>query len=82
MNVAAGLRAIGIAFAICLVAAPLAIAVTIGLMPLWSWIESKFAIESIGHSGPAEWCYLATYTVILGCAVLIRLALRHRSGTS
>ena len=80
MNMAKGLRAIGAALAICLIAAPIAFAATIGLLPLWSWVESRFAIESIGHSGPAEWCYLASYIVILTGAAAIWLTLRRRFG--
>lgn len=79
MNVAKGLRAISLAFAICLIGAPIAFAATIGLLPLWSWVESRFAIESLGHSGPAMWCYLASYAFILICAAVIWLALRRRS---
>jgi len=73
------LRGVGILCAICLIAAPIAFAVTIALIPLWSWIESRFAIESLGHSGPAEWCYLASYTIILTCAAIIWLVIRRRS---
>jgi len=80
MNVANRMRAAAFAFAICLIAAPVAFAGTIGLLPFWSWIEAKFAIESIGHSGPAEWCYVATYVFILSCAVVIRLTFKHRCG--
>jgi hypothetical protein len=80
MNPVKGLRAAGITFATFLIAAPLAFAVTIRLLPLWSWIEAKFAVESVGHSGPAGWCYLAVYIFILGCAGLICLILSHRSG--
>ena len=80
MKVVRGLRAIGVALAICLIAAPIAFAVTIGLLPFWSWIESKFAIESIGHSGPAAWCYLVSYIVILAGAAFIWLTLRRRPG--
>ena len=82
MNAAKALRAAGIALAICLIAAPVAFVATIWLLPLWSWIEANFSIESIGHSGPAGWCYLAVYILILGCTVIIRLAFSHRSGTS
>ena len=33
------------------------------LLPLWRWVEGATGIESIGHSGPAGWCYLATAAV-------------------
>ena len=44
---------------------PLAVILTVVLSPLWSWIEATFAIESVGHSGPAEWCYALTYLVLV-----------------
>ena len=71
MNMANRLRGVGIALAICLISIPIAIVVTIALLPFWSWIESMFEIESIGHSGPAGWCYLVCYSIILINASLI-----------
>ena len=79
VNMTNRLRGVGMAFAICLISAPIAIAVTIALVPLWSWIESMFEIESIGHSGPAEWCYLASYVTILTCASMVWWAIRPRA---
>ena len=40
---------------------PVAAVVAFFLTPLWSWIELTYQIESIGHSGPAEWCFVAVY---------------------
>jgi hypothetical protein len=37
--------------------------------PLWSWIEASFGIESIGHSGPADWCFVAVYALLVGLVV-------------
>jgi hypothetical protein len=79
LNMAKRLRGVGIAFAICFITAPIAIILTIALIPFWSWIESKFKIESIGHSGPAEWCYVVCYIIILACASLIWWAIRRRA---
>jgi hypothetical protein len=45
-------------------ALPLAIIVTFLSSPFWGWIETKTGIESLGHSGPAEWCFIAVYSVI------------------
>ncbi len=78
MNMANRLRDVGIAFAIFLISAPIAIVVTIALLPFWSWIESMSEIESIGHSGPAEWCYLVSYSIILICAFLFWWVIRRR----
>ena len=78
MNTAKILRGIGITIAICLISAPIAFAVTIALLPLWSWIEATFKIESVGHSGPAEWCYWTIYIIILICTGLLYRALRRK----
>ena len=76
MNSTIRLRVAGLAFAVCLISAPIAIAVTITLLPFWSWVESISEIESVGHSGPAEWCYLMSYIIILAWIFLIRWAIR------
>jgi len=50
------------------VAVPVAIVLTIASLPLWSWIEATAGIESVGHSGPADWCYGVTLGVVF-CTV-------------
>jgi len=42
---------------------PLGVVVTWLLLPLWRWLEATLHVEAIGHSGPAEWCYVVTMTV-------------------
>ena len=61
------------------VAAPLSIVITILLFPLWSWIEASTGIESVGHSGPAEWCYATVFVVLAGSAVVVILNRRERA---
>ena len=56
--------------AIFFFAAPLSIVATILLFPFWSWFEATTGIESVGHSGPAEWCYLAAFLILLALATL------------
>jgi hypothetical protein len=51
---------------------------TLLLLPLWRWVEATTGIESIGHSGPAGWCYLATSGVLLACWALVRVRLMRR----
>ncbi len=48
-----------------LVAVPVAIVLTILLSPFWNWFETASGIESFGHSGPSEWCYLVIYIPLL-----------------
>jgi hypothetical protein len=71
------LRLTLIALAILAGCLPIAFIVTFLLAPLWSWIEATYGIESMGHSGPADWCFYAVYGV-LGTAVFafIRVYLR------
>ncbi|WP_066261803.1 hypothetical protein [Hydrogenophaga flava] len=55
--------------------APIAIAITVLVWPFWGWFESTSGVEALGHSGPASWCYLTTYAVLIG----LLLTLRRRS---
>ena len=50
--------------AVLLVCVPLSLLVTFMLLPLWSWLEASYKIESVGHSGPAEWCYVLVYGIL------------------
>jgi hypothetical protein len=62
-----------------LIAAPLSILATFLLVPFWSWLEATTGIESIGHSGPAGWCYVAIFLLLVaGAALVLRLRSRGR----
>lgn len=65
--------------AAALLVAPLSFAVTIMLFPLFRWFEAYSGIESVGHSGPADWCYYLVYLVFL---LGVLLALRGISRAS
>ena len=43
---------------------PLGLAVIFMLLPLCSLLEASHGIESVGHSGPAQWCYVAVYAIL------------------
>ena len=55
---------------IVVLALPVAFVLTMMLAPVWSAIERRWGIESLGHSGPATWCYALVFV----CAVLVSLA--------
>lgn len=58
---------------------------TILLFPFWSWLESFSRIESVGHSGPASWCYLIVFLfflVVSAAAVVLRTRSRRRQKIS
>ena len=68
------LRRVAFWVALTLVLAPVAVVLTVLLQPAWDWFESATGIESLGHSGPAEWCYLVMYVALLGLAAALRRA--------
>lgn len=59
--------------------APIAIAITVLVWPFWGWFESVTGVEALGHSGPATWCYLATYAALLGLLVVLRRHFAQRA---
>lgn len=65
------LKYIGVTLIILLVALPVAGMITIITHPFWLWFEETSGIESYGHSGPAEWCYLVVYLMLISCAAYI-----------
>jgi hypothetical protein len=50
---------------------PIAFVGTILLSPLWSWIEKTYGIESMGHSGPSDWCFYVVYGVLSAVAMTV-----------
>lgn len=72
------LRNLLLALAIAASTAPVAFFATFLLMPLWSAIESSTGIESVGHSGPAGWCFLAMWATMF-CVAIGGLQLVRRS---
>lgn len=63
------------ALSILVIAASLSIMATILLLPLWSWVEASMGIESVGHSGPAGWCYAAVFLILTGAVAPV--CIRH-----
>jgi hypothetical protein len=62
-------------------AVPLSIVTTILLFPAWSWLEASTGIESVGHSGPAEWCYAVVFLVLaMSAALVVFVRERTRDG--
>jgi hypothetical protein len=62
-------RRIRIAFGALVIVAlslPVAFFATFLLLPLWRWIEASFGLEIVGHSGPAEWCFLLVFALTAG----------------
>lgn len=66
-------RALLTLLAICLVSVPLGAVATILLLPFWSWFEATTGIESVGHSGPAGWCYFAVFVIFVAVAAVVSM---------
>lgn len=71
-------RRITVVLVTALIAVPPSVMATIVLVPLWRWFERVAGIESIGHSGPAGWCYVFVYAVM--AAALARRSLKAGGG--
>jgi hypothetical protein len=76
----AATRWLVISVGVLVVGLPVAIVATLLLLPFWSWLETRSGIESVGHSGPAEWCYLTTYVFIVTCGLAALWKRTRRSG--
>ena len=70
-----GLAMIGV---IVLLGVPVTFFATIALLPLWSEIERRYGIESVGHSGPADWCFWLVFVIYLGVALAVARPFRLR----
>jgi hypothetical protein len=76
-------RTLLIASSILLLWLPIAFLLTLMLLPLWSWVEATTGIESLGHSGPAVWCFLAVYGLsVAGSLAALLLVQRSRRRAS
>jgi hypothetical protein len=71
MEVKKQLNKVGIITIIVVVCIPLAIVATLVTSSFWAWFETTFKIESYGHSGPAEWCYLASYVILITICISV-----------
>ena len=57
-------RIVAVVIAIPIVCAPLAFLLTVLCAPLWERFEAATSIQSYGHHGPVEWCYVVTFAVL------------------
>jgi hypothetical protein len=69
---------VGWALGLLLAGVPLAGSTTLLLLPLWRWVEGRLAIEAVGHSGPADWCFEVVYAVWLGLGAILWFRRRSR----
>jgi hypothetical protein len=68
-----------VALTILIISMPPAFMLTIALLPLWSRVEATYGIESVGHSGPADWCFELTYVFVVAVVGASFAAVTRRS---
>lgn len=50
---------------------PVSFYLTTVLLPVWSEIERRWGIESVGHSGPAGWCFVAVFASVVTISLTV-----------
>jgi len=81
MKISSRIKLVVIILVLFITCIPLAFIITVISSPIWLWIEKTFSIESVGHSGPAEWCYLTVYLFLISASGLIWLKIGKRKTT-
>ena len=71
-------RALVPMLAVVLISAPVGVVLTLLLLPFWSWLEESYAVESVGHSGPAEWRYMTVDVLLVATGGLVVALSRRR----
>lgn len=66
-----GSKRTGIALVILTVCAPIAAVMAIIAAPFCTWFEAQSGIEAIGHSGPAQWCCLVCYGLVVTLCTVV-----------
>lgn len=72
-------RRIRVTAAVLALSLPSSALLTLLLVPFWRHLEERFRIESVGHSGPALWCYLVVFLTLFsvtGCVYFLRKSRR------
>jgi hypothetical protein len=64
---------------LALAAMPASVIATLAFLPFWSFVERRFGIESVGHSGPADWCFAAVYVAWMTLTGIAWFALTGRA---
>jgi len=77
------LTTLALALLFAAAALPLSAIMTLALLPLWRVVEERYGIESVGHSGPADWSFILIYALWLSAGAIVWLIrLRRRWTTS
>jgi len=56
--------------ALAVLGIPLSYLLTILLFPFWTYLEATTGIESAGQSGPAAWCFVLVFALMLAACLI------------
>ena len=69
----ARVRELLIASSILLLCLPVAVLLTLMLLPLWPRIGAALGVTAVGPSGPAAWCFVLVYAVLAAIGSVVML---------
>jgi hypothetical protein len=72
------IKRIAVLAALLLACIPATFVLTLLLLPVWSWIEARYGIEAVGHSGPSDWCFWLVFGVLAASATAFVARLPRR----
>ncbi len=73
----ARVRELLIASSILLLCVPVAVLLTLMLLPVWPRLGAALGVTAVGPSGPAAWCFVVVY-VVLAAIGSVGMLLRWR----
>jgi hypothetical protein len=79
MAIRTGARHIAAGIGLLVLCYPVTLVATYLLFPLWSFIEDRFGIESVGHAVVADWCFWVTFAACASIFGLLYVASLRRS---
>ncbi len=69
----ARVRELLIASSILLLCLPVAVLLTLLLLPVWLRVGAALGIAAVGPAGPAAWCFVLVYVVLAAIGTVIML---------
>jgi hypothetical protein len=69
----ARVRELLIASSILLLCLPVAVLLTLMLLPVWPRLGAALGVVAVGPSGPAFWCFVLVYAVLAAIGSVVML---------
>ena len=69
----ARVRELLIASSILLLCVPVAVLLTLMLLPVWPRLGAALGVTAVGPAGPAAWCFVVVYVVLAAIGSVVML---------